>query len=72
MPAIVTKKVVIRCTKLGGTSVTVPADVSAYLMTSGATRIQTAFFRDALAQPGTAAASANVVAGHGVVGFTNP
>jgi hypothetical protein len=62
------KRVQVRCAQLGAaaTSITVPAAYSAYLMNSGATRIQASFLRSGLAQESTV----NVVAGHGVVGYT--
>jgi hypothetical protein len=72
-PRPTSKRVQILCAEVSATSITVPANFSALLMTSGATRIQTTFMRQALSQPTTNPnTSVNVVAGHAIVGFTTP
>lgn len=75
VPPPATKVVEVRCAGIGTTSQTVPAAFSAYLMSSGATRIRTAFLRSNLqtvANTSLPQAGATIVAGHGVVGFTTP
>jgi hypothetical protein len=72
-PAPTTKRVVVQCTKIGGTSITVPAEASAFLMSSGAKRIQAIFLRVALPSSTPALPTGvNVVTGHGIIGFTTP
>jgi hypothetical protein len=74
-PPPTTKQVVIRCAAIGAGTVTVPAAYSALIQGSGATRIQTAFFRSSLngaQNTGDPKASVTIVAGHGVAGFTTP
>jgi hypothetical protein len=70
MPTPTTKRVQIRCAALGQSTITVPAAFSALLMSSGATRIQSTFIRPLLVVGGPG--NVNVVAGHAIVGFTNP
>lgn len=71
MPPPVTKRVNIRCAFIGPTSITIPTSVSAFLMTSGATRIQTSFIRGMLAASApTNAGLWGTVAGHALIGFT--
>jgi hypothetical protein len=73
MPAPTTKRVSIRCAEVGATSITVPASVSAYLMTSGATRIQTTFIRATFGTPNPSNPGLQgVISGHAIVGFTTP
>jgi hypothetical protein len=72
LPPPTTKSVLVRCTNTAAapTEVTIPAAYSAYLMDSGATRIQATFLSGNLAlgtPPGF-----TVVAGHGETGFSNP
>jgi hypothetical protein len=71
MPPPTTRRVNIRCAEAGVTSLTVPANVSAYLVSSGATRIQASFIRGSFgASNPQNAGLTNVVAGHAIVGFT--
>jgi hypothetical protein len=76
MPAPTTTEVSLRCANLGATELTVPAAASAFLQSSGATRIQTTFIRSNLQTtmnaPGGVVANTTLVAGHGVVGFSTP
>jgi hypothetical protein len=76
MPLPTTIRRVIRCAAIGATHVDVSDTVSAFIQSSGATRIQVAFLRDGLQQGAnsvsTTVATWNVVAGHGVIGFTTP
>jgi hypothetical protein len=75
MPAPATKRVSIRCAAIGATSITVEPEVSAYIMNSGATRIQAVFLRSNLTQgqnTNLPVARYNLVAGHGTIGFTTP
>lgn len=69
MPPPTTKRVQIRCAALGSSAITVPAAYSAFIMNSGATRIQASFIRGDLMGGGPPEVSA--VSGHAVVGFTN-
>lgn len=72
MPPPATKRVSIRCAELSGT-INVPANVSAYLMNSGATRIQTNFVRANFGAPNPASEGLSaVIGGHAIVGFTTP
>lgn len=66
------KRVNIRCAAIGPTSITVPAQASAYLMTSGATRIQTTLIRANLGTATPANPAILPIAGHALVGFTTP
>lgn len=71
MPPATGKRVNIRCAEVGATMITVPTSVSAFLMNSGATRVQANFVRGTF---GTAAPAdpglTSVIAGHAIVGFT--
>jgi hypothetical protein len=69
MPLPTTRRVQIRCGVLGASAITVPAEYSALIQGSGATRIQASFIRGALLTGGPPEVS--VVAGHAIVGFTN-
>jgi hypothetical protein len=70
MPPPVTKAVLIRCTSaIGGTEVTIPADVSDRLRLSGATRIQSTFARAQLITLTPANNSLTYIAGTSEVGF---
>jgi hypothetical protein len=73
MPPPTTKGVLVRCTSAvgGPTSVTIPAAYSAFIMNSGATRIQTTMVSGSLAS-GTGLPNSRLVVlgGHSVVGFT--
>lgn len=66
------KRVNIRCAAIGPTSITVPAQASAFLMTSGATRIQTTLIRANLGTAVPANSAILPIAGHALVGFTTP
>jgi hypothetical protein len=80
MPAPKRKSVEIQCVALAGGHVVVPAAAMQLLAdthrTSPATRIRTAFMRDALKlvtnQPPSAPNQLAIVVGHGVLGFTTP
>ena len=73
MPLPVNRRVIIRCAEVGATSISVPANVSAYLMTAGATRIQATYVRSTFGSPIPANANlVNALSGHGVVGYTTP
>jgi hypothetical protein len=72
LPPPTTKSVLVRCTNQAATptEVTIPAEYSAYLMNSGATRMQATFLSGNLAigtPPGF-----TIVSGHGEAGFTDP
>ena len=72
MPPIVTKRVYIRCAALAADSVSVPANVAAYLTAanSGATRIQSTFIRGELGGGGDGVTSeVLVVVGHAITTF---
>jgi hypothetical protein len=73
MPPPTTKAVLVRCTSvLGGpTGVTIPAAYSAFIQSSGATRIQTTMVSGSLAT-GTGLPNSRLVVlgGHSAVGFT--
>lgn len=69
MPAPVTKAVVVRCVILSA-SATVNADASAFLETSGATRVRTSVFRVGSANENQDDAALSIAAGHGISGFT--
>jgi hypothetical protein len=74
LPSPVTKRVQIRCIKIGATTVTVPTGYAARLAAamSGATRIRVQFSRvnAAGAQNATLAPNTtNIVGGHGEYGF---
>ncbi len=71
MPPPVNKRVSIRCAEVGATRITVPPAVSAYLMNSGATRIQANYVRGTFGTPSPANAGlSGVISGHALVGFT--
>lgn len=71
MPPPATKRVNIRCAEVGATRITVPANVSAFLMSSGATRIQANFVRATFGAPAPSTPGlTGVIAGHALVGFT--
>jgi hypothetical protein len=75
MPPVTARQVVIRCAQIGLEEITVPDAASAFLAGSGATRIQATLIRSGFApqmNAGLPMATTNVVAGHGVVGFTTP
>ena len=71
MPAPVTRRIQVRCAALGASSVTVPAEYSAFLTParSGATRIQATFIRPTLMGGGPA--NVTSISGHAIVGYTN-
>lgn len=73
MPASLTKRVNIRCAAVGTGLIEVTPEVSAYIMNSGATRIQAIYIRGTFgsANPQNAGLAA-VIAGHALVGFTTP
>lgn len=73
MPPVVGTRTYVRCAALGGTTstVTVPAEVSAYLQNSGATRLQATFIRGALLGGGDNS-EVTIVAGHAITAFTTP
>jgi hypothetical protein len=70
LPPPTTKSVLVRCTGFG-TSITVPASVSAYLTpaSSGATRLQTTFIRTGLDSP-QVGEPITILAGHALIGIT--
>jgi hypothetical protein len=72
MPAASSRRVQITCVDVGNSdTVSVPAEVSAYLQSSGATRVQAMFIRADATSTGTLPdSSATLVAGHAYVGFT--
>ena len=72
LPTPTAKQISIRCAKLGATTLIVPPSISAYLMSSGATRIQTTFLRSQLAQVTSSNHGMNIVVGHGWSGFSTP
>ena len=76
LPPVAFKEVSIRCTSIGSSLVTVPANISAYIMSSGATKIQASYFRGNLQTHTSAGANAgntvNIVSGHAIAGFTTP
>lgn len=75
MPPVTTTQTYLRCSIIGSGHVDVPAAASAYLMSSGATRIQATFLRANLqtaGNTGQVVANTNIVAGHTYAGFTNP
>lgn len=75
LPAPTTSQTYLRCAVIGSATVTVPAAASAYLMTSGATRMQTTFLRANLqtaGNTGQVVADTNIVAGHTIAGYTTP
>ena len=73
MPTPTSKRVDVRCAVLGATTITVPANVSAYIMSSGATRIRTSFVRGTFgAVSPQNAGLAWSTSGHAMVGYTTP
>jgi hypothetical protein len=70
LPPPTTKSVLVRCVGFGS-SITVPAAVSAYLTpaTSGATRLQTTFIRTGLDSP-QVGEPITILAGHALIGIT--
>jgi len=75
-PPPVTKRVQIRCIKVGPTEITVPAAYSAHLTRamSGGNRIQATFIRANQAGTTNSTGAPNqalIAGGHGEVGFTN-
>lgn len=71
LPLPVVKGVLIRCLGFSATSLTVPAAASAFLQSSGATRIETRFLRSGAAAPAVGE-PVTVLAGHALIGITNP
>ena len=71
LPTPVEKSIFVNCTFLAPT-VTVPAEVSAYLQSSGATRILTNFVRVNAASVPQASGTIGVLGGHSVFGVTEP
>lgn len=69
MPTPETKEVSIRCAGLATTSVTVSETVSAYLESSGATKLQATLIRGDLDGYTDDTTSVNVVAGHAITTF---
>jgi hypothetical protein len=73
MPAPMTKRVIVRCAEVGATTITVPANVSGEIASSGATRIQATFVRATFGTPNPANPGlSGVIAGHALIGFTTP
>lgn len=72
MPAPTTKSVELRCAVLAGTSAVVPAAASAYLMNSGATKLQATFIRGELGGLNNNTTAVNVVVGHAITTFQVP
>ena len=72
LPPPVTKSTVIRCESTTGTTVTVPAAASAFLMASGATRVEARYARINRADGSAAGASHVVEVGHAIAGYTTP
>lgn len=66
MPPPTTRRIQVRCSLLGQSSVTVPAAFAALLGTAGVTRIQTTVIRPTL----LGLTPATAIAGHAIVGFT--
>jgi hypothetical protein len=71
-PPPTTKRVQIRCAFVGQTNMMVPANVSAYLMSSGATRIQATYIRANFGIPNPSIEEIRAIGGHAMVGFTTP
>ncbi|MBK9031383.1 MAG: hypothetical protein IPL61_08600 [Myxococcales bacterium] len=77
-PAPVTKRVQVRCAALNPAPpavpgpLVVPASISAYLMNSGATRIQATFIRASFGQTVPSNSAMTAIAGHAFVAFTTP
>lgn len=69
MPPPVAQLVVVRCTVVGETAVTVPSAYAAVLAAAGATRIQATFLRANIMQTGQASVTALI--GHAIVGYSN-
>lgn len=66
-----TARTSIRCAVVGSSQIDVPANVSAFIMNSGATRIQANYVRGKFGTPAPANAGlAGVISGHAYVGFT--
>jgi hypothetical protein len=75
MPPPATVSYNVRCSQIGLGTIDIPAAVSAFIMGSGATRIQTTFLRGNVIFGGNAGdppASYTILAGHAMVGFTTP
>jgi hypothetical protein len=75
LPPPTTTETYLRCAVIGSATVNVPAEASAFLMTSGATRMQTTFLRANLqtaGNTGQVVANTNIVVGHTIAGFSNP
>ena len=70
MPMPTTKRVVVQCAQLAATSITIPAEYSALLMGSGATRVRTTVIRPTLMTSVTDE-DVSAISGHAIVGFTN-
>ena len=69
MPPPVTQQVVLRCSVVGASAVTVPPAYAAWLATAGATRIQATFLRANPMLTGQAQVSALI--GHAIVGYSD-
>jgi hypothetical protein len=69
-PPINNLRVVARCATAGAGHITIPANVDAYLASSGATWIQATFLRSAIRSGTASGAHHDVLAGHGIAGFT--
>jgi hypothetical protein len=75
LPPPTTMQVRIRCAAIGSGQIDVSAAASAFLMTSGATRVQASFLRGNLLTAGNTGpvpANTNIVAGHAIAGYSNP
>ena len=71
LPPPVEKAVLVTCTVLAG-SATLPAAGSEFIMNSGATRIRSTFVRGNAVSPIVPNIALTLVAGRGIVGFTDP
>ena len=74
VPAAATTAIHITCAKLGS-EITVGTNVSTFIKDNPRTRIQTSFFRSNFTSKVNAGAipnKANIIVGHGQVGFTTP
>lgn len=70
LPPPVTKAVSLVCLQPGGGTVNVPADASAFLMNSGATRIRAVFVRANVLSVTQPDGALDMGAGHAIAGFT--
>ncbi len=69
MPPPVTQQIVLRCSVVGASAVTVPPAYAAWLATPGVTRIQATFLRASPMQTGQPDVSALI--GHAIVGYSD-